>query len=186
MWKQVIYEGHEFHNHLWKDLKVYKNSAIPQNIVNPKVFCPSANQALECTAKANSNFPVLNNFIYTVRWDHLPTATPVLWKILTLFHFTQPFVHQYKINTEWVYTWLALIYIWFVVTKKPQQNNEENSPQLLKDAVVIHLESYGGNILCRDQLRVWSACKSACCWTMGHKTPRKHNKHIWTISLLLV
>lgn len=186
MWKQVIYEGHEFHNHLWKDLKVYRNPAIPQKIINPKMFCTSANQALECIAKANSNFPVLNNLIYSVWWDHLPRATPVLWKILIPFRFIQHFIHQCKINTEWVYTWLALIYIWFVVMKKPQQNNEENSTQLLKHAVVIHLKSHRGNILCRAQLCVWSACKSACCWMKGHKTPRKHNKHIWTISLLLV
>jgi len=51
MCEQVIYEGHEFHSQsLGKYLKVYKNSAILQNIVNRKVFCSFENQALKCVS----------------------------------------------------------------------------------------------------------------------------------------
>lgn len=48
MCEQVIYEGHEFHNQsLREDLEIYKSSAIPQNITNPKVFCSFENQTLK-------------------------------------------------------------------------------------------------------------------------------------------
>lgn len=48
MYKQVIYEGHEFHNQaLRKDLKILRNSAVAQNIINAKVFCSLGNQALK-------------------------------------------------------------------------------------------------------------------------------------------
>lgn len=111
-----------------------------QNIINPKVHCNFENQALNCIS-TKSSFPALNNFIYTTCWDFVP----ILWKKTYPVPFYPALCwsvqNEYKVSVKLVYTWIALIYISFVVMKKPQQKTEENSPQLLKHAVIIHLKS---------------------------------------------
>lgn len=63
MCKQTIYEGHEFHNQsLRKDLKILRNSAVPQYVLNPKLFCSFGNQALDCASTEWEWFTSIKQF----------------------------------------------------------------------------------------------------------------------------